>query len=60
VFALNGSGEAILDQLDGQRSLYEVVTAIGAECEGAEDGATERDLLGRVAELMQRRTLVAA
>ncbi len=60
LFTLNDTGKAIWDQLDGQRSLAGVVAAIEAEFEGAEDGAIERDVLGLVAELVQRRMLVAA
>jgi len=60
LFTLNDTGKAIWDQLDGQRSLAGVVTAIETEFEGAEDGAIERDVLGLVAELVTRRMLVAA
>ena len=59
LFTLNDTGKAIWDQLDGQRSLADVVAAIEAEFEGAEDGAIERDVLGLVAELVERRMLVA-
>ena len=37
-----------------------VAREIESEYAGAEDGARERDVLGLVAELVQRRTLVAA
>ena len=57
-FTLNGAGRAIWDQLDGQRSLADVVAAIETEFAGAEDGAIERDVLGLVAELVARRMLV--
>jgi hypothetical protein len=60
LFTLNDSGKAIWDQLDGQRSLAEVVAALTPEFEEAEDGAIERDVLGLVAELVARRMLVAA
>ena len=60
LFTLNDAGKAIWDQLDAQRSLAGVVAAIETEFEGAEDGARERDPLGLVAELVQRRMLVAA
>ena len=60
LFTLNDTGKAIWDQLDGQRSLADVVAAIETEFEGAEDGVIERDVLGLVAELVERRMLVAA
>jgi len=60
LFTLNDTGKAIWDQLDGRRSLADVVTAIETEFEGAENGAIERDVLGLVAELVQRRMLVTA
>ena len=59
LFTLNDTGKAIWDQLDGQHSLAEVVAAIESEFEGAEAGAIERDVLGLVAELVERRMLVA-
>ena len=59
LFTLNDTGKAIWDQLDGKRSLAGVVAAIEAEFEQAEDGAIERDVLGLVAELVERRMLVA-
>ena len=59
LFNLNETGKAIWDLLDGRRSLADVVAAIETELEGAEDGAIERDVLGLVAELVQRRMLVA-
>ena len=60
LFTLNDAGKAIWDQLDGQRRLAGAVAAIEAEYEEAEDGAIERDVLGLVAELVERRMLVAA
>ena len=59
-FTLNDTGKAIWDQLDGQRRLAGVVAALSPELEEAEDGAEERDVLGLVAELVERRMLVAA
>ena len=59
LFTLNDTGKAIWDQLDGRRSLAGVVAALIPEFEEAEDGAIERDVLGLVAELVQRRMLVA-
>ncbi len=58
LFTLNDTGKAIWDKLDGQRSLADVVTELSPEFE-AEDGAIERDVLGLVAELVQRKMLVA-
>ena len=60
LFTPNDTGKAIWDQLDGRRSLADVVAAIETEYEGAEGGAIERDVLGLVAELVERRMLVAA
>ena len=60
LFTLNDTGKAIWDRLDGRRSLADVAAAIEAEVEEAEDGAIERDVLGLVAELVERRMLVAA
>ena len=60
LFTLNDTGKAIWDKLDGRRSLADVVAALTSEFAEAEDGAIERDVLGLVAELVQRRMLVAA
>ena len=60
LFTLNNTGKAIWDRLNRQRTLANVLAAIETEFEGAEDGARERDVLGLVAELVQRRMLVAA
>ena len=60
LFTLNDTGKAIWDQLDGRRSLADVVAALTPEFEDAEDGAIERDVLGLVAELVERKMLVAA
>ena len=58
LFTLNDTGKAIWDKLDGQRSLADVVAELSPEFT-AEDGAIERDVLGLVAELVQRKMLVA-
>jgi hypothetical protein len=60
LFTLNDTGKAIWDKLDGQRSLADVVAALQPEFEETEDGAIERDVLGLVAELVERRMLVGA
>ena len=58
LFTLNDTGKAIWDKLDGQRRLADVVAELTPEFEEAEDGAIERDVLGLVAELVERRMLV--
>ncbi len=58
LFTLNDTGKAIWDKLDGRRSLADVVAELTPEF-AAEDGAIERDVLGLVAELVERRMLVA-
>ena len=60
LFTLNDAGEAIWERLDGRRSLAGVIAALTPELEEAEDGAGERDLLGRVAALVARRLPVVA
>jgi len=59
LFTLNETGKAIWDKLDGRRSLADVVAELTPEFEEAEDGAIERDVLGLVAELVERKLLVA-
>jgi hypothetical protein len=58
LFTLNDTGKAIWDKLDGQRSLADVVAELAPEF-AAEGGAIERDVLGLVGELVERRMLVA-
>jgi hypothetical protein len=58
LFTLNETGKAIWDKLDGQRRLADVVAELSPEF-AAEDGAIERDVLGLVAELVERQMLVA-
>jgi hypothetical protein len=60
LFTLNDTGKAIWDHLDGQRSLAGVVAALEADYEAPDPGAIERDVLGLVAELVERRMLVGA
>ena len=60
LFTLKDTGKAIWDHLDGQRSLAGVVDAIETGYAGADDGVMGRDVLGLVAELVERRMLVAA
>ena len=59
LFTPNDAGEAIWDRLDGQRRLAGVVAALTSELAEAEDGAMERDVLGLVTVLVERRMLVA-
>jgi hypothetical protein len=58
LFTLNETGKAIWDKLDGGRSLADVVAELTPEF-SAEDGAIERDALGLVGELVERKILVA-
>jgi len=57
LFTLNETGKAIWDQLDGKRSLGEVITAL-AQTFQAPPGEIEADVLGLVEELVRRRMLV--
>lgn len=57
LFTLNETGRAIWEQLDGQRSLRDVVKALSAEYE-APAGEIEQDVLGLVTELLKRNLLV--
>ncbi len=59
LFTLNETGKAIWDKLDGQRTLNEAITELSAEYQAAA-GEIERDILGLVQELVNRRILVAA
>ena len=59
LFTLNETGKAIWDKLDGRRSLADVVAELTPEF-AAEDGAIERDVLGLVAELVERKLLTSA
>jgi hypothetical protein len=59
LFTLNESGKAIWDRLDGCRTLNEVITQLSAEYQAAA-GEIERDVLGLVQELLDRRILIAA
>jgi len=58
LFTLNETGKAIWDRLDGRRSLHDIINELSAEYQAAE-GEVERDVLGLVGELVQRRILVA-
>lgn len=58
LFTLSDTGKAIWERLDGQRSLADVVAELTPEF-AAEHGAIKRDVLGLVAELVERKMLVA-
>jgi len=57
LFTLNDTGKAIWKQLDGQRSLKNVVENLSAEFE-SQPGEIERDVTGLVEELLKRKMLV--
>jgi hypothetical protein len=59
LFALTWSGRAIWDRLDGRTPLAQVADALTHEYD-AEPGVIERDALGLVEELLDRRILVEA
>ena len=57
LFTLNETGKAIWDQLDGKRTLEEVVKILSSEyVEPAEE--VETDVIGFVQELLRRRIVV--
>jgi coenzyme PQQ biosynthesis protein PqqD len=58
LFALNETGKAIWDKLDGKRSLQDVINELSIEYQAGE-GEIERDVLGLLQELVQRRILIA-
>jgi hypothetical protein len=58
LFTLNETGKAIWEKLDGRRTLNDVITELSAKYQAAA-GEIERDILGLVQELVQRRILVA-
>lgn len=59
LYTLNETGQAIWDRLDGRRSLRDVVEALSTEYK-APAGMIQEDVLGLVAELVNRKILVAA
>jgi len=59
LYTLNETGKAIWNLLDGKMTLKDVAWKLSAEFEAPED-ALERDVLGLVTELYQRRMLVEA
>jgi hypothetical protein len=59
LYTLNETGKAVWNKLDGQRSLNEVIEELSAEFEAAE-GEIAGDVVGLIAELVQRKILVSA
>jgi hypothetical protein len=59
LFAMNETGKAIWNKLDGKRSLKKVVKELSEEFE-ALAGEIEKDVIGIVEELLKRRMLVEA
>jgi len=57
LYTLNKSGRAIWDLLDGKNRLKDVVEKLCVEFEDP-DAEIERDVLGLITELFQRRMLV--
>lgn len=59
IYTLNETGKAILENLDGKKSLCEIVEVLRAEFE-AKPGEIEEDVLGLMEELLKRRIVVEA
>jgi hypothetical protein len=57
LFTLNETGKAIWDSLDGKTNLRAIVANLADEYD-ADPGLIEKDVLGLVAELVERRMLV--
>ena len=57
LFTLNETGKAIWDQLDGKKTLREVVKVLSAEYVDP-TGGIETDIIGLVEELQRRRMIV--
>lgn len=57
LFTLNETGRAIWDKLDGRRTLEQVIKELSGEYE-AGAGEIEKDVLGLIQELVNRRILV--
>ena len=58
LFTLNGTAQAVWDELDGRRSLAEVAAKLSREY-NADVAEIERDVLELVADLLDRGMLVA-
>jgi hypothetical protein len=59
IFALNETGKAIWDRLDGKRSLKDLVEDLSNTFE-ATPGEIEQDVVGLMEELFKRRMVVEA
>lgn len=59
IYTLNETGKAILENLDGKKSLREVIEALKTEFEDP-SGEIEGDVLGLTEELLKRRIVVEA
>lgn len=57
IYTLNRTGRVIWDHLDGRRRLRDVVQELALKFQ-AEPGVIEKDVLGLVAELAERRMLI--
>lgn len=57
LFTLNDTGKAIWTQLDGRKTLGEIIKTIEDEYD-APAGTIERDVIGLVEELVRRRMLI--
>ena len=59
IYTLNETGKAILENLDGKKSLREVIEVLRAEFE-AKPGEIEEDVLGLMEEFLKRRIVIDA
>jgi hypothetical protein len=58
LYTLNETGKAVWNRLDGRRSLNQLIEELSEEFEAAE-GEIADDVVGLVAELVQRKILVS-
>jgi len=59
LFALNETGQAIWNRLDGQADLRSIIRSLAAEYQ-SESGEVEKDVVGLMEELLKRRMIIAA
>jgi hypothetical protein len=59
LFTLNRTGRVIWEKLDGRKTLEDVVGELSSEYD-ASPGEIEKDVLGLIGELLERKMLVAA
>lgn len=57
IFSLNKTGRAIWDELDGKKSLKDIVTGLSEEFEALAE-EIEKDILGLVEELLKRKMII--